>query len=59
MVKVVLIDVLDCFTIYFFQHGKPVFGPSCSEFVDPECWHFDNDETSMIDDRTKGFGARA
>ena len=34
----------------FFQHGRPAFGPSCIEFVYPECWHFDNDATSKIDD---------
>ena len=38
--------MLDC----SFQHGKPAFGPSCTEFVYPECWHFDNDATSKIDD---------
>ena len=26
------------------------FGSSCTEFVCPECWHFDNDATSKIDD---------
>ena len=25
-------------------------GPSCTEFVYSECWHFDNDATSKIDD---------
>ena len=29
---------------------KPVFGPSCTEFVFPECLHFDNDATSKNDD---------
>ena len=33
-----------------FQHGRPAFGTSCTEFVYPECWHFDNDATSKIDD---------
>ena len=33
-----------------FQHGRPAFGPSCTEFVFPECWHFDNYATSKIDD---------
>ena len=33
-----------------FQHGRPAFGPSCTEFVYPECWHFDNDAISKIDD---------
>ena len=27
-----------------FKHGRPAVGPSCNEFVYPECWHFDNDE---------------
>ena len=31
-----------------FQHGRPAFGPSCTEFVYTECWHFDNDATSKI-----------
>ena len=26
------------------------FGPSDTEFVNPECWHFDNCTTSQIDD---------
>ena len=30
--------------------GIPAFGPSCTEFVYPECWHFDNDATSKIED---------
>ena len=33
----------------FFNMG-PAFGPSCTEFVCPECCHFDNDATSKIDD---------
>ena len=33
-----------------FQHGRPAFGPSCTAFVYPECWHFDNDAKSKIDD---------
>ena len=32
-----------------FQHAF-AFGPYSTEFVYPECWHFCNDETSMIDD---------
>ena len=31
-------------------HGRPTFGPSCTEFVYPGCWHFDNDATSKFDD---------
>ena len=30
--------------------STPAFGPSCTEFFYPECWHFDNDSTSKIDD---------
>ena len=26
------------------------FGPSCTEFAFPLCWHFDNGATSKIDD---------
>ena len=29
---------------------RPAFGPSCTEFVYPECWHFDIDAISKIDD---------
>ena len=32
------------------EHGRPAFGPSCTEFVFRECWHFDNDAKSKIDD---------
>ena len=28
----------------------PSFGPSCTEFVFPGCWHFDNGATIKIDD---------
>ena len=31
-------------------HRRPTFGPSCTEFVYPGCWHFDNDATSKFDD---------
>ena len=34
----------------FRNTARPAFGPSCTEFVYPECWHFDNDATSKIDD---------
>ena len=36
-----------------YLHGRPEFGPSCTEFVYPGCWHSYNDAydaTSMIDD---------
>ena len=33
-----------------YLHGRPGFGPSCTEFVYPGCWHFDIGETSKIDD---------
>ena len=29
--------------------GDP-HGPSCTEFVYHECWHFDNGATSKLDD---------
>ena len=29
---------------------RSAFGSSCTKFVYPECWHFDNDATSKIDD---------
>ena len=31
-------------------HGRPTVGPSCTEFVYPECWHFDNGAISKFDD---------
>ena len=31
-------------------NGRPAFGPSCTYFVYPGCLHFDNGETSKIDD---------
>ena len=33
-----------------YPHQRPAFGPSCTEFVYPGCWHFDIDATSKIDD---------
>ena len=33
-----------------FLHGKPAFGPSCTEFVYPGSWHFENGATRKIDD---------
>ena len=33
-----------------YLHGRPAFGPSCTEFVLPGCWLFENGETSLIDD---------
>ena len=29
---------------------RSAFSSSCTEFVYPECWHFDNDAKSEIDD---------
>ena len=29
---------------------RPTFGPSCTEFVYPGCWHFDNGATGKVDD---------
>ena len=31
-------------------HGRPTFSPSCTEFIYPGCWHFDNGATSKFDD---------
>ena len=36
--------------IDYKEHGRPAFGPSCTEFVYPECWHFDIAAKSKIDD---------
>ena len=39
--------------MFFFNIGDllwSVLPASCTEFVYPECWHFDNDATSEIDD---------
>ena len=33
-----------------FHNGRSAFGPSCTEFVYPGCWHFDNGATSKIED---------
>ena len=33
-----------------FLHGRPEFGPTCTEFVYPGGWHFDNGSTSKNDD---------
>ena len=33
-----------------YPHWRPAFGPSCTEFVYPGCWHFDNSATSKFDD---------
>ena len=35
---------------YSFEHGRPAFGPSWTEFLYPECRHFDNDVTSTVND---------
>ena len=41
-----------CWTVppFSYLHGRPAFGPSCTEFVYPQCWHFDNGATSKTDD---------
>ena len=31
-------------------HRSPTVGPSCNDFVYPECWHFDNGAISNFDD---------
>ena len=36
--------------LVYMGYGRPTFGPSCTEFVYPGCWHFDNDATSKFDD---------
>ena len=36
--------------MFFYLHGRPAFGSSCTEFVYSGCWHFDNGVTSKIDD---------
>ena len=33
-----------------YLHGRPEFGPYCTEFVYPGCWHFDNGATREIND---------
>ena len=33
-----------------YLHGRPAFGPSCTEFVYPGSWHFDNGAKSKSDD---------
>ena len=38
--------VLNC----SYLNGRPASGPSCTDFVYPGCWHFDNDATRKIDD---------
>ena len=30
-------------------HWRPAIGPSCTEFVYPACWHFDNVAKSFLD----------
>ena len=35
--------------VLFNMGDLHAFGPSCTEFVYPECWHFDNDATNKID----------
>ena len=42
--------MLDYFAHFSVQHGRPAFGPYSTDFIYPECWHFDNDATSKIDD---------
>ena len=44
--------IVQCWTVppCPFPHGRPAFGPSCTEFVYPGCLHFDNGATSKIDE---------
>ena len=37
-------------TLYPYPHWRPAFGSSCTGFVYPGCWHFDNSAKSKIDD---------
>ena len=41
--------VWDCSTMPCL-HGRPTVDPSCTEFVYPGCWHFDNGDISKFDD---------
>ena len=54
MVLVLLTDRLRS-SVGLFHHapclqGRPAFGPSCTEFVYPGWWHFDNGAISKFDD---------
>ena len=46
---------MSCFLPFFsfdgapYLHGRPAFGLSCTEFVYPGCWHFNNSAKSKID----------
>ena len=40
----------------FFLAWETCIWFSCTEFVYPECWHFDNDATSVIDDALTEHG---
>ena len=42
-----LLNVIDVSTVVALSY---VCGPSCTEFVNPGCWHFVNGATSKIDD---------
>ena len=42
--------MLDHHVLIYNLHGRPAFGPACTEFAYYGCWHFDNDATSKIDD---------
>ena len=39
--------VSDCSTMSL-SRWDTIFGPSCTEFVYPGCWHFDNSGTSKF-----------
>ena len=36
--------------LVYMGDGRPTVGPSCTEFVYPGCWHFDNGAISKFDD---------
>ena len=33
-----------------YPHWRHALGPSCTEFVYPGCWQFDNGATSKLDE---------
>ena len=37
-------------------HGRPSFGHSFTEFVYPECWHFEKGATWKFDDVLLNYG---
>ena len=35
-----------------YPHRRPAFGPSCTEFVYPTCWHIEIGANSKIDEES-------